>query len=197
MTELQEIEDEMRTHSDPVVTVPELADKLDASDTHVRNQLRLLKRAGAVESKDVGARATAWWHTERVTPPHVPPEEHPDQRPLDDVPAADGPERSESDERDAAPWETVELPDLPGQGPREEQRQEALRAILRTIYEPGEEADDVYADSFEEFETGYADAKSWRKNAAGPALSELRERGVVELVDPNAGIWAWAGDHDG
>jgi transcription initiation factor IIE alpha subunit len=192
MTELQEIEDEMMNHPDPVVSVPELADALDASDTHVRNQLRLLKRAEAVESKDVGARATAWWHTERVTPPHVPPEDHPDQRPLDDVPAADA---GESDET-GAPWGTVELPDLPGQGRREEQRQEALRAILRTIYEPDEDAENVYKSSYETHETGYASAKSWRKNAAGPALKELAERGVVELVDPNAGVWAWAGGSD-
>lgn len=193
MTELEAIEEAMIEHPDPVVSVPDLADRLGASDTHIRDQLRLLKRAGAVESKDVGARATAWWHTERVTPPHVPPEDHPDQRPLDDVADADEPE---SDESDPEPWETVELPDLPGQSGLLERRETAMRAILRAIYEAEEEAEDVYAAAYDRHDVGYDDATSWRKNAAGPALSDLRDRGVIELVDPNRGLWAWAGDDD-
>jgi len=194
MTELEAIEEAMIEHPDPVVSVPELADRLDASDTHIRDQLRLLKRAGAVESKDVGARATAWWHSERVTPPHVPPEDHPDQRPLDDVAAADG---RESDETTAGTWQAVDLPDLPGQGDLLERREAALRRILRTIYEADDDGvNDFYAETFERFNVGYDDAHSWRSNAAGPALSDLSDRGVVECVDRSRGLWAWAGGSD-
>jgi len=194
MTELQEIEKAMVEHEDPVVTVPELADEMNASDTHVRNQLRLLERADAVESKDVGARATAWWHKDRVTPRHVPPEDHPDQRPLDDVPA---PDAAASAERDAAPWRSVELPYLPGDGDLLERREAALREILRMIYEAsGDGVEDVYAATYEAHDVGYNDATSWRKNAAAEALAELRDRGVIELVDANRGLWAWAGGSD-
>ena len=66
MSELQEIEDKMLRHKDPVVTVPELAELIGKSDTAVRDNLKLLERAGAVHSKQVGARAVAWWHDDRV-----------------------------------------------------------------------------------------------------------------------------------
>lgn len=74
MSELDELEAELKRRTDPVVTVPELADDLGQSDTHVRDNLKLLQRVGAVDSKDVGARATAWWHEERVTGPVVEPD---------------------------------------------------------------------------------------------------------------------------
>jgi len=192
MTELRDIEDAMIEHPDPVVSVPELADELDVSTTHVRNQLLVLEREDVVARKDVGARATAWWHEDRVTPRRVPPEDDPDQRPLDDVAAPDGRERGETS---GGPWETVELPDLPGQGEMLERRETAIRAILRAIYKEGS-TDNVYEPTYEAHDVGYASAKSWRKNAAAPALRELRERGVVELADPNRGLWVWAGDDD-
>lgn len=69
MSKLRDIEETMLRHGDPVVSVPELAEQMDRSDTHIREQLRLLEREGAVASKDVGARATAWWHVGRVQPP--------------------------------------------------------------------------------------------------------------------------------
>ena len=50
---------------DPVVTAPELAEKLDYSTDGVRNRLRNLEDEGKVKSRDVGARATIWWMTPR------------------------------------------------------------------------------------------------------------------------------------
>lgn len=52
-----------------MVSVPELAERIGRSDTHVRQQLEQLEYLGQVERKDVGARATAWWHVDRVTGP--------------------------------------------------------------------------------------------------------------------------------
>jgi len=82
--DLEDVETAMLRNAEPVVTAGELAEELPCSSRHVLDLLRLLERAGAVESKQTGARAVAWWHVERVHPPQVPPEEHPAQASLDD-----------------------------------------------------------------------------------------------------------------
>lgn len=69
MTELQEVENAMLQHRDPIVNAPELAEEIGRSDTHVRDKLEKLEYLDRVERKDVGARATAWYHVERVNPP--------------------------------------------------------------------------------------------------------------------------------
>lgn len=46
---------------DPVVTAPELAEKLDYSVDGIRNRLEELEEEGYVSSRQVGARATIWW----------------------------------------------------------------------------------------------------------------------------------------
>ena len=186
MSELRDIEDEMRQHPDPVVTVPELADRLGRSTTAVRQDLKLLERDGAVGSKECGARAVAWWHEDRVAPRHVAPDEHPDQTDLTEQEQRQEPHTVES---------AVGLLDLPGQGERQEQRQEAMRGLLMHLRDGGEAtAGDLRELTYEHHETGYADARSWWKNCAGDALSQLREAGAVELVDPHDGIWRWAGE---
>ena len=48
---------------DPVVTAPELAEKLGYSDDGVRNRLKDLEEDGFVKRRDVGSRATIWWIT--------------------------------------------------------------------------------------------------------------------------------------
>lgn len=51
----------------PVATAPELADRLDAGRRQVYDDLRLLERAGDVESYAVGARGRVWWPVDAVT----------------------------------------------------------------------------------------------------------------------------------
>jgi hypothetical protein len=197
MTELEEIEDEMRRRDDPITTAPELADHFGASDTHIRDQLKLLKRAGAVGKKDVGARATAWWHESRVTGPNLPPEEHPDQSALGEQPARERASSAESettsdDAPETPPWERVDLPDLSGTDVKQQDREAALRAILKRVYEADDSgAAGVYEATHDEHTTHYASADSWRSNCAGPALSELADRGVVQLVDRAEGRYRW------
>ena len=188
MSELREIEDEMRQHPDPVVTVPELADRLDRSTTAVRNDLKLLERDGAVTSKDIGARAVAWWHDDRVTERHVAPADHPDQSDLTEQPVDTPGVEAETHTVESA----VALLDLPGQGERQEQRQEAMRGLLMHLRDGGEAtAGELRTTSYEHHETGYSDARSWWKNCAGDALGRLRDEGVVTLVDSHDGLWRW------
>jgi len=195
MTELQDIEDEMRRAEDPIVTVPELADRLDASDTHVRGQLRLLERAGAVESKDTGARATAWWHEDRVRPPRVDPADHPDQTGHSTHAAREQSLDDADDDHGADVEQAVAGLDLPGEGRRLDQRREAVVATLRHLRDAGETtASELRELIHEHHETGYASPRSWWKNCASQALSDLCEDGVVELVDSHDGVWKWTGD---
>jgi len=58
-----EILREIASHPDPVVTAPELADRLDYSADGIRNRLRTLEDDGLVMRREVGARATVWWIT--------------------------------------------------------------------------------------------------------------------------------------
>lgn len=178
-------------HPDPVVTVPELADLLDASDTHVRDNLKLLERAGAVESKDVGSRATAWWHESRVEARHVAPDEHPDQSALDETPAAD------DDQGDVWTVESAAAAvDVPGSGEKQEDRREAIDSLLRHLRDAGEtRAGDLRDLTYEHHATHYESAESWWTNCGKEALGELRDLGAVELVDRSRGKWAWAGEN--
>jgi len=54
---------EIATHPDPVVTAPELSERLDYSADGIRKRLQDLEESGYVISRDVGARATVWWIT--------------------------------------------------------------------------------------------------------------------------------------
>lgn len=179
---LQTIEDAMREHEDPVVHVPELADELDASDTHIRDQLRLLEREGAVGSKDVGARATAWWHQDRVTSRQVASEDHPDQSGLSEVPTPDAPH---SDDR--GPERDGTIDDIlegwhPGRSAEErEPRRAAGRAALKELRNGGQMTRTDFEDALlPEFDVSGQNEKTWWKNSVRPALNRGREEDVVE-----------------
>jgi len=196
MSELREIEDEMRQHPDPVVSVPELEDRLGYSDTKIRDDLKLLEREGVVHSKQVGARATAWWHEDRVCRPHVAPEDHPDQRDLES--SADRHEAADSAAAETASVtveDAVDQLDLPGQGEKQKQRREAMKALLRHLRDGGDtKGSELQTLIFEHHETGYQSADSWWGNCAHPALKDLGERGFVELTDRHNGVWSWTGE---
>ncbi|WP_425433178.1 MarR family transcriptional regulator [Haloarcula pellucida] len=53
----------MAVHPDPVVTAPELAERLEYTADGIRNRLHELEGEGFVKSREVGARATVWWIT--------------------------------------------------------------------------------------------------------------------------------------
>jgi DNA-binding MarR family transcriptional regulator len=61
----EEILREIALAPDPVVTAPELAERLDYSRQGVNNRLKTLVEDGYVRRKDVGARAAVYWLSER------------------------------------------------------------------------------------------------------------------------------------
>jgi hypothetical protein len=63
--------------------------------------LRVLARTGEVGRNKVGARAVAWWHTDRILPaPPKDPADHPDQRGLEDAARPPSTPRPTDDPRD-------------------------------------------------------------------------------------------------
>lgn len=103
---LDVVEDVIRSAESPVVTAPEVAEAVvetgsvydDVADPRreAYADLELLERAGAVDSKQTGAHARAWWHTDRVRPA---PDDHTDAEPV----ATD------------APTPSIETPDEPAE----------------------------------------------------------------------------------
>ena len=63
----EEILEVFRSAADPVLTTGEVAAEFEITHRGVRDRLDKLAEEGALESKDVGARAKVWWapeHTE-------------------------------------------------------------------------------------------------------------------------------------
>lgn len=169
--DLDDIEDAIRGHADPVTTASELADDLDCSSRHVLDLLRLLERAGAVESKKVGARAIAWWHVDRVQDSH---ERITSEQPESDQEIAS--ELSENNER-----ATSEQPTNDERRDNEEstdgEATESIDAIERAVDRAAEHWDDP-------------ERIDQRKQAARAALQAIREQPmskseVLEEVEPN------------
>lgn len=92
---LNAVEKAVEHHPDPVVSARDVAETLlEESDVYddvgdprreALGDLRLLEKGGFVRSKEIGARAIAWWHRDRVVaaPPEH-PDEHPDRAELDE-----------------------------------------------------------------------------------------------------------------
>jgi predicted transcriptional regulator len=53
----------MVEHADPVVTAPELAERVGVTQQAAHEKLQSLRDRGLVNSKKVGSRAVVWWPT--------------------------------------------------------------------------------------------------------------------------------------
>ena len=82
--------------------------------------------------------------------------------------------------------------DLPGQGQKLIDRQQAVIALLGVL----DDADGAVRASvlretvYPDHPAGYESERSWWKNCMQPALKELDDAGRVELVDRAAGEWS-------
>lgn len=114
----------------------------------------------------------------------------PDPEPTRDL--GDTPNHQPDEQAETPVEQAMGLIDLPGQGERNQRRREAFSDLLGRLYEQGE-TNDLYEPTYENYATGYESVASWRTNAAGPALSDLADRGIVECVDQSRGVWRWVG----
>jgi hypothetical protein len=159
----------------PVASAPDLAERLPVQRRRVHYLLELLQERGAVESRPL-ARGRGYWSVDTVTvsdPPAEPPAE----------PAGDT-------RADPPAFDVVDELDLPGSGPRLDDRRDAVRAVLQYL-DANEQvrAGDLKTDVYPSHGAGYASADSWHTNLITPALRDLRDRDAVVLVDPHAGVY--------
>lgn len=211
MASLNDVADVLLSHDDPVVTAGEVADALDCTSRHALDQLRLLERNGEVRSKEVGARAVAFWHERRVTPPHVAPEDHPDQSDLRDHEAtAEAPER-DVDRRDDAERQRAEASfevtddldddldalDLRGSGDLRVEREAAVRACYDLVKERGTaQKADFVSEVRPEHPAGYDSTRSWYDYVVlNGGLRGLADRRDDLRAPPEGGrTWRFVGE---
>jgi len=192
MADLDDVADHLLRSQDPVTTAREVSEALECSRRHALDLLRLLNREGSVASKEIGASAVAWWHVQRVTPPQLPPEDHPDQSSLSGAADPDARQR---------PLETAENPpdinaairaaEIPGSGDRLDQRRDALAVAIEFLRDRGEaSAAEIREHVHAEEPAGYDSPRSMWKNYLQPALRDLDEEEIaVSLLDPHSGTW--------
>jgi len=173
---LDELEDVILKHPDPVVTTGDLADEFDdVTKRHILDQLRLLERTDAIESKEIGARAIAWWHTERVNPPRLAPEDHPDQRELEEIDVDVGADRR-----------VDELEDVGGRDdPADAEDSSPVVDEIIQQWRPGRSAD----ERGKRRRVG-REALLWLQSQNGPASRADFESALYDdETDPSADTW--------
>lgn len=198
MVELEDVENAIKKHPSPVVTTTDLADELDCSSRHILDQLKLLRRAGAVERKNTGARSAAWWHTDRVNPPLLDPDEHPDQTGLDETrelarqrPPARG---ARSDRRETPLEDDLAALDdvLPGEDELLEERRAAVRACYEYLRENGTATKSDFTENvYPDHSAGYASAGGWWNTVGKKGLRALAERRDEPRAPAGEGSHRW------
>ncbi len=208
---LDAIEAEVKHHEDPVVSTREIVDAIDddVSRRTVLDDLRLLERADAVESKQTGAHAVAWWHVDRVTPaPPRSPADHPDQADLEDVAGDEDRDvqEGEPDEVDRVDGEELNrLGEMfadaldgwrPGRDLSEQaERREIGRKALDWLRDQEEDVrrQDVVAALYEATSVDGQGEDAWWRRTVRPAFKNALEQGYVE----NPGRrWRWVAVDD-
>lgn len=212
--DLDEVEEAILEHSDPVVKANELSDRLGCSSRHVLDLLRLLERAGAVESKEIGARAVAWWHVDRVSEGTANESQPTNERAVSEQPTNhEGTANERTDEgitrerptNDDRQESSEGIPNESGKieravdraaehwsGERIEQRKQAARAALDTLREHGAMSK---SEILEEVEPRYSvDGQSprtwWRANLSECEPSPLKELATYSNATKK---WEWVG----
>lgn len=201
MVELDDIEEYLLQKDAPVVTSSEVAEAMDCSRRKALDELKLLRRVDAVESKETGANAIAWWHVDRVRPPRVDPVDHPDQSELREAVENEREEAKETARENGEnrirqigegdPLAAVQFPT----GKDRETCVEAVRAAESYLHEHGSATmRDFVGEVLPEHPVGYEVVQleegeryrgAWWRRVVKPGLEALPE---VEEPGPN-GQW--------
>lgn len=182
--EIEDLTETMLRYPDPVVTANDMAEEMDCSRRHALDLLKLAESTGKVTAKTVGARATAWWHVDRVRNP----QERPDQK---EQP------REVADEPD--PMDAVENVvnglDLPGSGNTLEARRNAVRDCCQLLRDTGSASrSDFVGKLYSRNTAGYGSEGGWWNTIGKQGLREVAE--TTEMIErPKEGehSWRWVG----
>ena len=207
---LDAVEDAILRADPPVVTAPEIAETVLEESTvydsvgdprrEAYDDLALLERSGAVESKECGARARAWWHTDRVLDPPPRDDLVDDLDRDDEIP----PSNPRGERLDADPDVSLEYededeedvgdldPDLedalsdwrPGRSREERlERVEAGVAVLDWLRDRGGAVSraDVVAETYDELAPASQSKDSFWRKTARPALQHAEDAGLVAI----------------
>lgn len=213
---LEAVEDAILRADPPVVTAPEIAEVvLEESSVYdsvgdprreALADLSLLERSATVASKRTGARARAFWHTDRVRPPPTPV----DEISTDADPALDAVDRPEPRQPDAvrvdhagdAPGRARDVDDEleaalaewdPGRSREERlERVEAGVAALEWLRrQPGPvRRADVVAETFDELAPGEQNEDAYWRKSVRPAYQHAADAGLVEIEGKS---YEWTG----
>jgi len=63
----EELEQEIRTADQPVVTATELSSSLPITNAHANRMLKRLAESGTIQRKKVGSAAVVYWHPDRLS----------------------------------------------------------------------------------------------------------------------------------
>lgn len=206
MATVNEVEDAMLTHDDPVVTAQELADVLDCSAQHVHDKMDALLLSDRADTKTAGARARVYWHSERVCAPRLAPEDDPAQSDLRDH--EDAPTPAERDVGREPTDETTETGslydgdlhalDLAGSGDLLAERREAVRAAYDYLAEQETaKKGDFLCDVRPDHPAGYESERGWWHNVGLDGLGGLADkRDDLRKPSPGSSEWRFVGDDE-
>lgn len=165
MVTLEEVENTILTHQDPVVSVSDVMESLevDCSDTHIRQQMRALKASGTLESKSVGSRAIAWWHVDRVTGPDIDTRETSGEQ-------TDSTIEPEQDAHSGVEDDWIDRLETAPSSSRDE-FETAARAVVDLIQEKGALSRSQAVEQLHEsYPAGYENSRTWWRRVARPTL---------------------------
>ncbi|MFB6093814.1 MAG: ArsR family transcriptional regulator [Halanaeroarchaeum sp.] len=155
------------------LTANDVMDALECSRRTAHDKLQHLVEEGVLETRKVGARSRVYW---------IPIGPDDDRTDCDD--ATDGTERP------LAVEQRVRDMDLPGSGPRLQDRQEAILAAFDYLRDhPSAKKSDFLEEVYPDHRAGFSTAEGWW-NVVQPALKELPQ---VDPPEERGHIWHFLG----
>lgn len=195
--DLDDVEDAIREYPDPVVKANEISDQLGCTSRHVLDLLRLLERAGAVESKEIGARAVAWWHVDRVINEGSTNESRDFNESITNEQPTNNEQTNQQENSEGITKEIEQAVDQAAEQwddppDRIEQRKQAARAALEAIRERPMRKSDIL-DKIEPKHSvdGQSPRTWWRANLSECSPSPLKELASYSNATKK---WEWVGE---
>lgn len=197
----EDLLDEFRATSDPVLSTAEVADAVPIKRRGTLNRLRDLEDAGTLDSKQIGGRNTVWWLAEDAGRSRPTPDQPPansdavegEVRGSVDNSLADDHTDEDGAEDDDALAAAIARVDTPGSGKNREKREQALRDAYEYLAEHGQAQRSDFKDLLGD-EVGYSGGfRSWWTNyvKAKDALKQLPD---VDAPAEGEHTWYYTGD---